>query len=261
MKTKPLISIITVVFNGKKFLERTIKSVLSQTHPNIEYIIIDGGSTDGTVDIIKKYDKSISYWVSEKDNGIYDAMNKGLKVATGKYIGILNADDYYAPNAVELSLEKLAETNTDYSVAKVQFFNSKVVATPIFPLKKSFIYQEMMYPHIGAFISKVAYEKVGLFDTSYKIAGDFDMALKIHLANFEACYVDSVIGFLEEGGVSSSTRTNEEFMQVSIAHGKSKLSAYLMYIKQLVNMKLHSILPKTLRSTIMSLKNSRYKVK
>src|SRR4051812_41105410 len=94
----PLISVITVVYNGAATLERTIKSVLKQTYKNIQYIIIDGRSNDGTIDIIKKYEKYISYWVSEPDKGIYDAMNKGVAAATGTLVGILNSDDYYVPD-------------------------------------------------------------------------------------------------------------------------------------------------------------------
>lgn len=94
------ISIITVVFNGKDTIGHTIESVLSQTYKDIEYIIIDGGSTDGTVDIIKNFEDRIAYWMSEPDNGIYDAMNKGIKVATGEIIGILNSDDMYADSSV-----------------------------------------------------------------------------------------------------------------------------------------------------------------
>ena len=96
---KPLISIITVVYNGEKYLEETIQSVINQTYDNVEYIIIDGGSTDGTVDIIKKYEDQIDYWVSEKDTGMYNALNKGFSCAQGDYLGWLNADDTLFPNA------------------------------------------------------------------------------------------------------------------------------------------------------------------
>src|ERR1700739_1974354 len=90
----PLVSVITVVYNGAKFIEQAIQSVLNQSYKNIEYIVIDGGSNDGTVDIIKKYDKQINYWQSERDGGIYFAMNKGVSLATGELIGILNTDDF-----------------------------------------------------------------------------------------------------------------------------------------------------------------------
>ncbi len=95
------VSVITVVFNGAGTIEQTIKSVLGQTYKNIEYIIIDGDSTDGTQEIVEKYGESIACFVSEKDNGLYDAMNKGISYATGDIIGIINSDDYYAVDAVE----------------------------------------------------------------------------------------------------------------------------------------------------------------
>ena len=95
---KPLISIITVVYNGEKYLEETILSVINQTYDNVEYIIIDGGSTDGTIDIIKKYNDNIDYWVSEKDRNMYDGINKGLKIASGDIVASLNSDDFYADN-------------------------------------------------------------------------------------------------------------------------------------------------------------------
>ena len=107
---KPMISIITVVFNGEKYLEQTIQSVINQTYDNVEYILIDGGSTDGTVDIIKKYGVQIDYWISESDSGIYDAWNKGLSLATGDIIGFCNADDFYEQTTlvkIEQSLKKI----------------------------------------------------------------------------------------------------------------------------------------------------------
>jgi len=100
-KSRPLVSIVTVVYNGEKYLEQTIRSVINQRYDNIEYIIIDGGSTDGTLDIVEKHEKMIDYWISEPDEGIFDAMNKGIKICRGELIGLINADDYYAPNAIE----------------------------------------------------------------------------------------------------------------------------------------------------------------
>jgi len=99
MVETPLISIVTIVFNGDKYLEETILSVINQSYKNIEYIIIDGGSTDRTLDIIKKYEKSIDYWISEKDNGMYDALAKGFSFCHGEFIAFINSDDFYFPNA------------------------------------------------------------------------------------------------------------------------------------------------------------------
>lgn len=99
----PLISVVTVAYNAVTTIEKTILSVINQTYPNVEYIIIDGGSTDGTVEIIKKYANKLAYWVSEPDNGIYDAMNKGAKVATGEWINFMNCgDSFFTLNSATL---------------------------------------------------------------------------------------------------------------------------------------------------------------
>ena len=98
----PLFSIITVVYNGEKYLEKTIESVIKQKFKNFEYIVIDGGSTDNSVKIIEKFEKKIDYWVSEKDRGIYDAFNKGMRVSKGKFIGFINSDDIYKKNALKI---------------------------------------------------------------------------------------------------------------------------------------------------------------
>ena len=116
MKNSSLVSIITTVFNNKNTVESAIKSVLSQDYPNIEYIITDGGSTDGTIEIINKYEDKIAKFVSEKDRGVYDGMNKGIKLATGDIIGILNSDDLYASNDV---IGKIVSAFLSYSVDSV----------------------------------------------------------------------------------------------------------------------------------------------
>ena len=108
-----LVSIITVVYNGEKHIEQSIKSVLAQTYSNIEYIIIDGVSTDGTLDIVRKYEPKITQVISEKDTGIYNAMNKGLAMANGDVIAILNADDYYYPETIETVINQFKQSKAD----------------------------------------------------------------------------------------------------------------------------------------------------
>ncbi|HKC67578.1 MAG TPA: glycosyltransferase family 2 protein, partial [Bacteroidia bacterium] len=112
----PLVSVITVVYNGAKHLEQTINSVLDQEYKNVEYIIIDGGSADGTIDIIKRYEDKVDYWQSERDGGIYFAMNKGISLAKGELIGILNADDFYLPDTVRkvVDADKFAKADIYY---------------------------------------------------------------------------------------------------------------------------------------------------
>ena len=123
MSRAPLISVITVSYNAVTTIEQTILSVINQTYSNIEYIIIDGGSTDGTVDIIRKYADRIAYWVSEPDKGIYDAMNKGTKKANGEYIAFLNSDDWYELDAVSI-IAQFADGKNDLisGIIKIYFY-------------------------------------------------------------------------------------------------------------------------------------------
>ena len=258
MNSKPLVSIITVVYNGELTIEKSIQSVQNQSYGNVEHIIIDGGSTDKTVEFIKNYNDVIYYWTSEPDKGIYDAMNKGLKIAQGDFIAILNSDDYYLPNAIELSIQEIEETNSDYSFAEVRYINSKAKICPISPLEQNKIYQEMLYPHVSAVISKKIYDEVGYFDTNFKIAGDHDMALRIHLNNYKYCYVSEVIAELERGGVSSSNESNKESLAVVVKNGKSKIGAYLTYYKQLIKVHLIKILSKGLVNLLLKAKRSRF---
>ena len=122
-KNNPLITIITVVLNNKKKLDKALKSILSQSYKNIELIVIDGGWTDGTKNTIKKYQKKIKYFISEKDNGIYDAINKGIKKSTGDIIGILHSDDYFYKNALSIVARYFKENS------KIDFLK-EVLGTP-----------------------------------------------------------------------------------------------------------------------------------
>lgn len=239
---KPLVSIITVVFNGGKYLEETIQSVIKQSYDNVEYIIIDGGSTDGTLDIIKKYEAQIDYWVSEKDTGIYDAMNKGLQLSCGKVVGIINADDYYMNDAIDTSIKTLLDTDADYTFGDVRIIPSNIIVSATFPLKSK-IYQGMMYPHISAFIKKEVYNIIGLFNTQYKISADFDMAMRIHIGEFRAVYVEQIIGNIHEGGVSSGNLTKKENMDISVQYGRNILLAKVLYLSSRIKVLLLNYLP------------------
>ena len=254
----PLITIITVVYNGEKYLEETIQSVINQTYPNVEYIIIDGGSTDGTLDIIKKYEDSIDYWVSEKDNGIYDAMNKGLRAALGDYVAILNSDDFYEPDAVKKSISCILDKGSDYSIANVKFAENQTKIKPIYPLKEGKIYQEMPYPHVSAFISSKIYKDIGLFDTDFKIAGDHDSAIRIHLKGYHACYLDEVIANLHIGGISSGFVSSYESTKVAIKNGKNIFLAYAAYFAQVAKLFIAKKLPAGILKKIQNIKGSRF---
>lgn len=185
----PSIALITVVYNNIKGIEKTISSVLSQTYPSIEYIIIDGGSTDGTVDIIKKYESYITYWHSEPDKGIYDAMNKGINIARSDYVMFLNSgDDFFENN----SLEKIVQANReDYDIVynKIHFIRSEDISEvneyPAELFFEHFIHGTV--PHPATLIKKKLFETIGLYDDSLKIASDWKWFL-IAIMRYKSTY-------------------------------------------------------------------------
>ena len=174
---KPLISIITVCYNSEKTIEETIKSVLYQTYDNIEYIIIDGSSKDDTLKIIEKYESSIDLWVSENDSGIFNAINKGLKMSSGDIIGILNSDDTYTNDA--LSLVKKYFENFE----NVDFVFGSVIKERLFSgfKREKIKWKFNIYPghSSGFFISKNAQLKVGLYDEKFELHADYDLIYRL----------------------------------------------------------------------------------
>jgi glycosyltransferase involved in cell wall biosynthesis len=200
--TAPVISIITIVFNGEKHLEQTILSVLDQQYPAIQYIIIDGGSTDKSLSIIKKYESDLYFWSSEKDNGISDAFNKGIARATGDIIGIINADDWYEPNTFELVARQMGDA--DICFGDVQFWKNG---------QKEFIQKgnlkllsrEITIIHPTVFVKRNLYQKYGGFDIHYRCAMDYDLLLRLKINNCQFKYLPSTLANMRWGGLSDSS--------------------------------------------------------
>lgn len=177
-QTKPLISVVTVCYNAVSTIEQTILSVINQTYPHIEYIIIDGGSTDGTVDVIKKYADKIAYWVSEPDKGIYDAMNKGIRAAKGEWINFMNAGDRFENMGV---LEQFSECNLTH--LKVVYGNTKFVTKQGIDDRTAkdvhYIGKDMPTSHQSFFI-RTESAKEFRFDLKYEYAADYHMIYVIY---------------------------------------------------------------------------------
>ena len=169
----PLFSIITVVYNGDKYLEKTIKSVLNQSHQNFEYIIIDGGSTDNSLKIIKKYEKRIDYWLSEKDKGIYDAFNKGMKVAKGKFLGFINSDDIYTKNALRI-ISSYYSNNEHFDFIFGSVKKHWGILHGYRPHKIKYSWGFYSSHSTGFFIKRDVAEKVGFYNIKYKYHADYD---------------------------------------------------------------------------------------
>lgn len=177
----PKITVVTVCFNAAKTLEKTIQSVINQTYNNIEYIIIDGASTDGTLDIIKKYKYRISYWKSEPDKGIYDAMNKGIKAATGEWINFMNAGDMFADkNVLKNIFERdLYEYGVIFGAWFLIYKKHKRILKPFPFFENKNKYKEMGFSHQSVFVkTKFAYKY--MFDTALKICADYYMIWNLY---------------------------------------------------------------------------------
>ncbi len=206
LSAMPLVTVITVVLNGAQHLEQTIKSVLGQTYRNIEYIIIDGGSTDGTLDIIKKYGDSIDYWVSEPDKGIYDAMNKGIRLATGEIIGIINSDDYYLDGAIEIIVAAATrEPATGIFHADLRFEKNNGMSEiwrSKENLRRSDFYH-MPVNHPTVFVRSGCYKNYGLFDTKYRVAADYELIIRyLFDSRIKFRYIKETLVCMRGGGES-----------------------------------------------------------
>lgn len=216
MINKPLITIVTVTYNAEEFLERTIKSVIEQDYKNIEYIIIDGGSSDGTIDIIKKYEKYINYWVSEKDEGIYDAMNKAIDKATGEWINFMNAGDYFANKTILSKVVSLLDVDTNMIYGGINAYwkdNDRIVYEPAGLIEN--IFKKHPYNHQALFLS-IQLAKSNKFDLQYKYASDVNQLFKIYKTNIlNIKVIDMPIANFLMGGF---WQQNIPFAHVEILH-------------------------------------------
>ncbi len=212
---KPLISVITVVKNNDKYLNETFKSVFSQKFKNFEYIVIDGGSTDKTLKIIKKYQNKINYWISANDRGIYDAFNKGMKLSKGKYIGIINSDDVYTKNALQIIskyIKKYPEKDFIFGSVKKHWG----VLYGYRPEKIKFSWGFYSSHSTGFYLKKKSAQKIGLYNLKYKYHADYDYFYRMIVKNKMdgmATKKNEVVGIFRRGGFSSSIPYRKLFLE------------------------------------------------
>ena len=209
------ISIITVIWNNAKTINDAIDSVLGQTYQNIEYIVIDGASTDGTVEIVQSYGDKIKKFVSEKDQGIYDAMNKGIKLATGDIVGILNSDDFYKSNDIlEIVASEFKSKNIDCLYGDLEYVDandtSKVVRYWKSRPFEDGLFQKGLHPaHPTFFIKREFYEKYGLFDLDFHIAADYEIMLRfLERYKLKSSYINKTFVRMRVGGESNRSIKN-----------------------------------------------------
>ncbi|WP_294736812.1 glycosyltransferase family 2 protein [uncultured Pseudomonas sp.] len=226
------LSIITICYNSASTIRDTIESVLSQDHTDIEYIVVDGGSKDGTQAIVESYGERISRFISEPDKGLYDAMNKGVALATGEVIGILNSDDFYESSTSVSSVMAELESHPENDAV----FGDVVFVNPADLLKVTRFYRGnrfvpwklrfgWMPPHPATFIRKSAYHAVGSYSLKYKISADYDFFVRLFMVQrLKYSYLDKVLVRMRSGGAStaglkSSLRLNLEIVEACRTNG------------------------------------------
>lgn len=203
------VSIITVVYNNSSTIRSAIESVLSQTYSNIEYIVVDGASTDGTVEIVKSYGSKITKFISEPDKGIYNAMNKGVRFSTGDVVGILNSDDFFTNNSIIQSIVDTFDNDTDAIYGDVQFVDpnkiSKVVRYFSSKRFKSSRFKYGFMPaHPSFYVRKKFYDAFGLYKEDYKIGADFELLVRfLYVNNLKTKYINFPFVSMRTGGISN----------------------------------------------------------
>tara|TARA_B100001059_G_scaffold233104_1_gene272374 strand:- start:348 stop:1127 length:780 start_codon:yes stop_codon:yes gene_type:complete len=241
------ISIITVVRNNKETIKDAIESVLFQEYENIEYIIIDGNSTDGTVEIIKKYGNKIDNFVSEKDNGLYDAMNKGINMATGDIVGFLNSDDLYVDRYVlsKVASEFNANHSLDACYADLVYVDHGSTSKAIRYWKSSkftlgLFSKGWSPPHPTFFVNRRVYKKFGNFNIQYHIASDIELMIRfLEVHKIDVSYIPQILVKMRYGGISNKNiknmiNLNQEILDALERHNLPK-NIFVFFFYKLIS--------------------------
>lgn len=217
---RPLVSVITVIFNGLPYIEGCLESVLRQDYPSLEHIVIDGGSTDGTIDLLRRYDDQIAFWQSEPDRGVYDAWNKGLREARGEWICFVGADDELLPGAVSAYMELAANNlEAEYLCSKVRWVHpdgySRTVGGPWEWRRFS---RYMCTAQVGSMHRRTLFGRLGNYDLSYRIVADYEFLLRAR-QDLKAAYMPLTTVMMRAGGISDSRTALEEQARAKVEAG------------------------------------------
>jgi GT2 family glycosyltransferase len=264
----PLLTIVTVSFNSERSISRAIQSVMEQTYRNIEYVIIDGGSNDRTVDIIREYEDRLSYWHSAKDSGISDAFNLGIAAAHGTYVAFVNSDDWLSRNQAEVAIATLVRTQASFVFGRLAFHG--VDGTLKYHMDGKDQYWEDILarmPHINhptVVMRRDAYERLGGFAVNRRIAMDYDLHLRAELAGIRGVYVPEIVGHMSEGGVCHARWDDglREVREIAVTHTGKWVRPWSSYLARLwrgrVRLALGYITPRWLLDGIHRMINPRY---
>jgi hypothetical protein len=223
----PLVTVVTAVFNGVGTIKGCIESVLRQDYSHIEHVIIDGGSTDGTVEVLREYEDRIGLWRSEPDRGIYDAWNKALREARGEWLCFLGADDEFLPGAVTAYMALAAKNpQAEYLSSKLKVVHpSGYVRIMGSPWKWSKFSKSMCTHHVGSMHRRSLFERLGTYDTSYRIVADYELLLRAK-GQLNAAYMPTITAVMRAGGASSGRQCLQETARAKVeTGGRSKVLA------------------------------------
>ena len=243
IKTKPLFSIITVVKNDERNIQKTIESILNQEFKNFEYIIIDGNSKDNTLNKINKYKESIDFIISEDDDGIYFAMNKGAALASGEFVVFVNSGDIFTPKALKIINDKIIqEVNFDFIVGTVKrHYTKDIIIKSGFDKKKLKYNFDFATSHsTGFFIRNSKLKEIGLFNTKYRCSADYDIYYKlIILKNLNGISTkrEELIGEVASGGFSSKISFIDHLKEetlIRLNNGQNKLIIFFIFINAII---------------------------
>lgn len=234
------ISIITITYNSQDTVEETIKSVIGQDYDDLEYIIIDGKSEDNTMQIVNKYRDKINLIISEKDDGISDAFNKGINLSTGDIIGIINSDDILLPNSLKI-ISKQIKKNIDviYGTGYRLFEDGTKKEYKIYPLEQ--LYNSMGLLHPAVFVKKKSYVKYGFFSTKYKANMDRDLLIRFYHNGAKFQFIDAKLALYRVGGYSEKDYfkyTIKESAEISFKYGMPILKVIYTYMRSYLRMKI-----------------------
>lgn len=259
----PLVSVITPVLNGAATLDRTLQSVQTQDYPNVEHIVLDGGSTDNTMDILKEHDERLDFWRSAPDKGLYNALNQGAALCRGQIIAVLPADDALPPHAATLAVQALGQGDADFVYGQARLLDETgqeiclIRPVPREKLARAAL-QEMPFAHPAMFAHSKIYQTLGGFDETLRIAADQDFVLRALEAGFQGREIPEVLALVRRGGLSDSRAAARESLRVALAHGKHPLTARLRHWRSLAALTLRDLLPHRLFSLLKRMKGSRH---
>jgi len=263
----PTISVVTTVRNGARTLQRTIDSIRIQQVRGLEYVVVDACSTDGTLDLIRASADIVTHWISEGDRGISDGFNKGIVLSRGRYVTILNADDWLSPGQLAFGVETLERTGADFVFGDLVYHDANGIplhlirGEPAYAARIGHVMPALNHPTV--IVRRTAYERYGLFDLNLHFAMDYELLLRFHRAGLRGVYDPRMVGHMALDGASdrNTSAALREVRQASILHGYFAPMAWLRYLLRLLKWRgrlLLTFLPRALFDRLRRMFNHNY---